>query len=64
MPIQEKDNVAPKAMEAGTETGSPVNYRLAVRVGIADCPATVEIPILKWRGLFPREDLRKWSRER
>jgi len=55
MPIQEKDNVAPKAMEAGTETGSPVNYRLAVRVGIADCPATVEIPILKWRGLFPRD---------
>ena len=28
---------------------------LSVRVGIADSPATVEIPILKWRGQFPRD---------
>ncbi len=55
MSIQEKDKVAPKAMEAGTETGSLVTYRLAARVGIADCPATAEIPILEWRGLFPRD---------
>ena len=55
MPIQEIDNMAPKVMEAGTETGSPACYRLSVRVGIVDSPATVEIPILKWRGQFPRD---------